>query len=83
MTPRPGLVASVLMLILEFRLLSEFIYDPANSVLTSSLEAVSMAGRIVLVMRSASSRVLVVGFAPAERMEKPTSQSGMRTRSEE
>jgi hypothetical protein len=39
-------------------------------VLASSLEAISMAGRIVSAMRSASSRVLVVGFAPIERKNR-------------
>lgn len=78
-TPRPGFIASVLMAMLEFILLFELVYVPAYSKSASSLAAVSMEGKSVSVIRSASNTLLVVGFAPAERMEKPMFQSGMRT----
>ena len=83
MTPMPGFLSSVLIVMLEFRLLSELAYEPEYSKSASSLAAVSMAGRIVSVMRSASNTLLVVGFAPAERIEKPMFQSGMSTNIEE
>jgi len=78
-TPRPGFAASVQIVMLEFRLLSGLVYVPAYSTSASSLAAASIEGNKVSVTRSARITLLVVGFAPAERMEKPILKSGMST----
>jgi hypothetical protein len=71
-TPRPGFVASMVIVMLELRLFSGLIYTSAYSKSVSSLAAVSIEVRSVSVIKFTSITLSVVRFAPEERIENPT-----------
>ncbi len=82
-TPRPGFVASVVIVMLELRLSSGLLYTSAYSKSVSSLPAVLIEVRSVSVIKFTSITLSVVRFAPEERIENPTLWSGMRMKREE